>query len=57
LPRNLAEATDRLERSEAARQLLGSAFVEHFAATRRWEWRQFGKAVTSWELERYFEII
>jgi glutamine synthetase len=37
--------------------LLGSAFVEHFAATRRWEWRQFGKAVTSWELERYFEII
>jgi glutamine synthetase len=57
LPRNLAEATDRLLRSQAARELLGSAFVEHFAATRRWEWRQFGKAVTSWELERYFEII
>jgi len=26
-------------------------------ASRRWEWKQFNKAVTSWELARYFEII
>ncbi len=57
LPRTLQEATDRFEKSETARALFGDEFVEHFAATRKWEWRQFGKAVTSWELQRYFEII
>jgi glutamine synthetase len=57
LPRNLHEATLRLERSEAARSLFGETFVEHFVATRLWEWRQFSKAVTNWEMARYFEII
>jgi glutamine synthetase len=57
LPRNLHEATLRFEQSKIARDLFGADFVEHFAATRHWEWRQFNKAVTDWELERYFEII
>jgi glutamine synthetase len=57
LPKNLYEATDRLERSEIAQELFGSAFVEHFVASRLWEWRQFSKAVTNWEMARYFEII
>lgn len=57
LPRNLDEATERFERSELARELFGDDFVTHFSATRRWEWRQFGRAVTDWELARYFEII
>ena len=57
LPRTLQEATDRLERSELARALFGDDFVRHFVASRRWEWKQFSKAVTSWELARYFEII
>jgi glutamine synthetase len=57
LPRTLQEATARMEQSKLARELFGEAFVAHFAATRNWEWRQFGKAVTDWELARYFEII
>jgi len=57
LPANLHEATERFERSELARELFGDDFVAHFSATRRWEWRQFGRAVTDWELARYFEII
>ena len=57
LPRTLAEATARLRESAAARELLGVEFVEHFARTREWEVRQFERAVTTWELERYFEII
>ena len=32
-------------------------FVEHFAATREWEWRQWLDGVTDWERKRYFEII
>jgi len=57
LPRNLYEATVKMEKSALARDLFGDAFVDHFAATRHWEWRQFSKAVTSWEMVRYFEII
>ncbi len=57
LPRNLFEATQRLDQSKLARELFGDEFVDHFVATRLWEWRQFGKAVTDWETRRYFEII
>jgi glutamine synthetase len=57
LPRNLQDATARLAGSKVAREILGEDFVEHFVATREWEWRQFQDAVTDWELRRYFEII
>ncbi len=57
LPLTLEAATDSLDRSEVAREILGEAFVDHYVATRRWEALQFRKAVTDWELRRYFEII
>ncbi|MCC7346955.1 MAG: glutamine synthetase [Variibacter sp.] len=57
LPRTLWDAAQRLKESEAARELFGDAFVEHYAATREWEEREFRKAITDWELARYFEII
>lgn len=57
LPRSLEEAGQRFAASKSARELFGDAFVEHYAATRDWEVREFRKAITEWELERYFEII
>ena len=57
LPRTLWDAAQNLKASEAARSLFGDAFVEHFAASREWEEREFRKHITDWELERYFEII
>jgi glutamine synthetase len=57
LPRTLAEATARFRQSQVARRWLGDDFVEHYAGTREWESRQFEKAVTDWELARYFESI
>ncbi len=57
LPRTLYEAAERLEASAPARDLFGDAFVEHYAATRKWEEREFRKAITDWEMARYFEII
>jgi glutamine synthetase len=57
LPRSLADATRRLRESAAARELLGAEFVDHYARTREWEVRQFERAVTTWELERYFEAV
>lgn len=57
LPKNLWEATQAMKESSVAKELFGEKFVNHFAATREWEWRQFSKVVTDWELKRYFEII
>ena len=57
LPKNLHEATAKMKESPIAKELLGEKFVEHFCLTREWEWRQFAKVVTDWELKRYFEII
>jgi glutamine synthetase len=56
-PRSLAATTEIFRRSQVARDWLGDEFVEHFAATRDWEWRQWQDGVTDWELKRYFEII
>jgi glutamine synthetase len=57
LPRSLWEATEAMKQSTLARELFGDAFTDHFVGTREWEWRQFSKVVTDWELKRYFEII
>lgn len=57
LPENLAEATRLMKESAIAKAILGEQFVQHFTQTREWEWRQSLKAVTDWELKRYFEII
>jgi glutamine synthetase len=56
-PRTLIETTRIFSNSAIARDLLGDIFVEHFAATRDWEWRQWLDGVTDWELKRYLEII
>ena len=56
-PRTLIETTRIFEESDVARDWFGDDFVDHFAATREWEWRQWLDGVTDWELKRYFEII
>jgi glutamine synthetase len=56
-PRTLIETTRIFEKSELARDWFGDEFVDHYAATRDWEWRKWLDAVTDWERKRYFEII
>jgi len=57
LPRTLWDAAQAFSESTAARELFGDAFVEHFAASRKWEEREYRKHISDWELQRYFEII
>ena len=57
LPPTLWDAAQRLKASAPARELFGDAFVEHFAASREWEEREYRRHVSDWELARYFEII
>lgn len=57
LPRTLWDAAQRLKASDAARDLFGEEFVDHFASTREWEEREFRRHISDWELARYFEAI
>jgi glutamine synthetase len=57
LPRNLKEAVALLAGSARAKEILGEGFVDHYVRTREWEVRRFERAVTTWELERYLELV
>ena len=57
LSTTLWDAAQQLKKSTAARELFGNEFVDHFAASREWEEREYRKHVSDWEMDRYFEII
>jgi len=66
VPSTLLESAKLFKKSQAARSIWGDQFVDHFSASRIWEYEQFlnnkplfekGQTISSWELERYFEII
>lgn len=56
-PSNLRDSVKNLEASKEAKELFGKDFIEHFTSTRMWEVMHYEKAVTDWQLERYFELI
>lgn len=55
VPPTLRDAVDRLERSTVLRQALGDEVIDHYVHAGRWEQSAYDKAVTDWELVRYFE--
>lgn len=54
---NLRDATRAFSQADVARQYFGDTFVDHFAASRDWEVREYERTVNDWQLQRYFEII
>ncbi len=57
LPTTLAEAAARFGSSADARRLLGDEVVDHYQHFARSEATAFDRAVTDWEMRRYFERI
>ena len=57
LPQTLWDAAQNLKASKMARDFFGDSFVDHYAASREWEEREYRKHISQWELDRYFEII
>lgn len=57
LPGSLAQATDLLEASQAARNAFSNPVVDFYVHTARSEVNTFNEAVTDWERRRYFEQI
>jgi len=56
LPRNLAEAVNALEASEAAKTIFGDAFIDYMVRIKRAEISRFEAEVTEWEQREYFDI-
>lgn len=56
-PTNLRSSIENLRTCSQAKEVFGRAFVEHYIQTREWEVREHEKAITDWQLKRYFEII
>jgi glutamine synthetase len=54
---NLRDANREFVNSKVATRMFGSTFVDHYAASRDWEVREYERAVNDWQLRRYFEII
>jgi glutamine synthetase len=57
IPGSLREATACLEQSEVARAAFGDVVVEHYLNAARREQAIYDRAITCWELDRYFERI
>jgi glutamine synthetase len=57
LPSSLKDSVANLRSSNAAIQMFGEDFVYHYVKTREWEVSEYEKAITDWQLQRYFEII
>jgi glutamine synthetase len=57
IPWNLADAIDLWERSSIARECFGDDVHHHVLTMARAEWAAFHRAVTDWELRRYWERI
>ncbi|GAB2738765.1 glutamine synthetase family protein [Salinifilum aidingensis] len=63
LPDTITKAVAALDADPVLRELLGDEFVDHWIASRRWEWMQFHtaggdpfSALSEWESARYFEL-
>ncbi|WVN89641.1 uncharacterized protein L203_104871 [Cryptococcus depauperatus CBS 7841] len=58
LPTSLESATEAFMRKDStARKILGDYFVDHYGGTRQHELDMHRKAVTDWEVARYFELV
>jgi glutamine synthetase len=57
LARSLGEAVEKMASSQLATAVLGESFVNHYVLTRREEWEKWSRAVTQYEVERYFELV
>ena len=57
LPTDLGGAAGAMQVEPLLASLLGQDFMRHFLHSRQWEWQQYQRAVTDWELRRYFELV
>jgi glutamine synthetase len=57
LPQSLADALDRMERSELVAEALGEHIFEWFVRNKREEWMGYKTQVTPFEIDRYLRLL
>ena len=57
LPKNLGEAIELFEASEAMKEILGEHIHTFYAENKKAEWADYIKHVTPWEMDRYLSVI
>jgi glutamine synthetase len=57
LPQSLADALDRMERSELVAEVLGEHIFEWFLRNKREEWMGYKTQVTPFEIDRYLRLL
>jgi glutamine synthetase len=57
LPRDLGEAIELFEKSEAMKDILGEHIHTFYAENKLAEWNDYIKHVTAWEMDRYLSTI
>jgi len=53
LPSNLYEAIKELEKDDVVKEALGGHISKKFVDAALFEWQEYSKYVTQWELDRY----
>jgi glutamine synthetase len=53
LPATLGEALEELNWDPVVREALGPPIFESFFLAKEREWRDFGRHISQWELDRY----
>ena len=56
-PKTLYSSAEKLKNSAIAKEIFGETFINHYAYTREHEADEQLKAITNWQLDRYFEGI
>lgn len=56
LPTNIVDSAKAFRESQHAPLYFRKMFIEDYATTREWEALSYQKAVTDWQLSRYFEL-
>ena len=56
-PRDLGEAAARLDRSTVARDIFGADFVQWFVGARQFEYAEYQRHVSEWEIRRYLGVV
>ncbi len=56
LPTNISSSSQAFRNSEIAPLYFDKSFINDYATSREWEALNYQKAITDWQLARYFEL-
>lgn len=56
LPKTLAEAVTALEQDEFFAKVFGETMVQEYIRLKEYQWEEYNRQITSWEISHYLEV-